>query len=137
MEQLVPQPVIVKAGGEALTLSPLTIGELPAFARAVQPLAGALAAPEPDWLGLIASQGEQLLAALALAVRRERAFIDALPADEAIALAAAALEVNADFFVRRILPAINRLTAALPRVAEAGSTSSSSSSPTATASPAS
>jgi hypothetical protein len=137
LEQLNPPPTDLTVGGATLALTPITIGELPALVRAVRPIAGSLRAAEIDWLALFAEHGEALLAALAIAARKPRAFVDALPADEAITLAAAVLEVNGDFFVRRFLPAFERLIAALPADAPspAGSTSSSVSSPTATATP--
>ena len=136
LDQLNPPPTGVPVGGETLSLTPITIGELPALVRAVRPIVGALRATPIDWLALFAEHGESLLATLALTARKPRAFVDALPADEAITLAAAVLEVNGDFFVRRFLPAFERLMAALPAEPSlGGSISSSGSSTTGTATP--
>ena len=46
---LPPIPETVVIGGEALDITPLKVGELPIFARAVRPIAGKLG-PDPDWL---------------------------------------------------------------------------------------
>lgn len=107
-----PVPVALVIADEALELTPLKVGELPAFTRAIRPFAERLGT-EPDWLSLLAEHGEAVLAALAIASRRPRAWIDGLDLDEAIRLAEALLEVNADFFVRRVSPQIARAAASL------------------------
>lgn len=114
---------------ETLEIAPLKVGELPAFARALRPLAGKLSA-QPDWLGLLADDGEALLDALAIASRRPREWVGALPLDEAIKLAETVFAVNADFFIQRVTPGIVRLGA---RLALLGQTSSSDSSKPGTA----
>ena len=96
--------------GRALTLTPLRVGELPAFITAVAPLLTALSAhagrdTEALW-SLAVHQPEALLNATCLAARVERAWLDERELDEAITLAAACVEVNADFFVHRLAPAI-------------------------------
>lgn len=109
---LPPLPVTLVVAGETLELAPLKVGELPAFTRAVRPFAERLGT-EPDWLALLAEEGEAVLAVLAIASRRPRAWIDGLELDEAIRLAEALLEVNADFFVQRVSPQIARAAASL------------------------
>lgn len=109
---LPPVPVTLVVADEALELTPLKVGELPAFTRAIRPFAERLGT-EPDWLALLAEHGEAVLAALAVASRRPRTWIDGLDLDEAIRLAEALLEVNADFFVRRVSPQIARAAASL------------------------
>jgi len=109
---LPPLPVSLVVAGETLELTPLKVGELPAFTRAIRPFAAQLAAA-PDWLGLLAEHGEAVLAALAVASRRPRSWVDGLEVDEAIRLAEGLLEVNADFFVRRVSPEIARVAASL------------------------
>lgn len=109
---LPPVPVALVVADEALELTPLKVGELPAFTRAIRPFAERLGT-EPDWLALLAEYGESVLAAIAVASRRPRPWIDDLELDEAIRLAEALLEVNADFFVRRVSPQIARAAASL------------------------
>lgn len=108
LDVLVPQAQVVELAGQRLAISPLVLGELPAMLKAVQPLAQQLAG-EPDWLALLSEDGDALLTALALASRQPREWVDALALDDAITLAAAVFEVNADFFVRRVAPKVGDL----------------------------
>ncbi|QKS31495.1 MAG: hypothetical protein HT579_04235 [Candidatus Accumulibacter similis] len=131
-----PLPVSIEIRGETLDLTPLRVGELPAFVRAIRPFAEQLTTAI-DWLGICADHGESLLEAVALASRRPRLWVDGLALDEAIRLAEALLEVNADFFVRRVSPEIDRVARRLAARTHAivGAMPSSASSPPATATP--
>ncbi|WP_019562266.1 DUF6631 family protein [Caldimonas manganoxidans] len=100
-----PVPRVVTVAGTALELTPIRLGELPRLLAAVRPLAADLSA-EPDWIDLLARHGEAVLELLAITTRRERAWINDLSLDDAVRLAAAVFEVNADFFVARVVPAI-------------------------------
>ena len=110
-----PPPQALEIAGLTLALSPIRIGELPALLAAIQPFASELAAGEPDWLGLLGTQGEGLLEALALAARQPKEWVQALTLEEAVRLATAVFEVNADFFVQRVVPAIHEAAARLDR----------------------
>ncbi len=105
---LVPEPVVVDIAGEGMEVTPLRVGELPAMLKAVRPFATQLEA-DPDWLALLGEHGEALLDALAIACRRPREWVDGLALDEALKLAAAVFEVNADFFVQRVAPNVSEL----------------------------
>jgi hypothetical protein len=131
-----PLPVSIEIRGETLDLTPLRIGELPAFVRAVRPFAEQLTTGV-DWFGICADHGEPLLDALAIAGRRPRCWVEDLSLDEAIRLAEALLEVNADFFVRCVSPEIDRVASRLAARTQAivGGMRSSGSSPPATATP--
>ena len=113
---LPPVPVVLVIGGERLELTPLKVGELPAFARAVQPVAASLSA-SPDWLALLAEHGEAVIEAVAIASRRPAEWVAGLGLDEAVRLAEAVFEVNADFFIQRVLPG---LTEAAARISTLG-----------------
>ena len=102
---LPPVPVTLVIGGEPLELTPIRVGELPAFARAVQPVAVSLSA-SPDWLVLMADHGEAVIEAVAIASRRPVEWVADLGLDEAVRLAEAVFEVNADFFIQRVLPGL-------------------------------
>ena len=133
LEKLIPQPVELTVGGETLAIKPLKVGQMPAFLRAISPVMQHLTRAEIDWLTLLGDQGDDLLAAIAIAVAKPRQWVDDLAADEAILLAAKVIEVNADFFTRTVLPKLDGLftrakglvpaTAAAP--VESGSTPSS------------
>lgn len=109
---LPPLPTGILIGGESLEITPLKVGELPAFARAVRPLAAKLG-PNPDWLRLLSEEGESVIAAVAIACRRPPNWVAALALDEAIRLLEAVFEANADFFIHRVVPQIMRVSQTL------------------------
>jgi hypothetical protein len=109
---LPPVASTIVIGGETIDLTPIRVGEIPAFARAVQPVAGFLLA-SPDWVALISEHGDAVIDAVAIAIRRPREWVAGLEIDDAVHLASAVFEVNADFFIRRLLPS---LTAAAARI---------------------
>ena len=100
---LPPVPVEIRVAEQTIALTPLVLGELPAFAKAIQPFPADLAI-EPDWLRLLGSHGEAMIDAMAIASRQSREWIAGLALDEAIFLAQALFEVNADFFIQRVVP---------------------------------
>lgn len=129
LDTLVPAGLELVIGGEALTIKPLKVGQLPAFLRAISPVMQHFTAAEIDWLALMGERGDDLLAAIAIAVGKPRAWVDELAADEAILLAAKVIEVNADFFTRTVLPRFDSLFGTLAQPLDArevtGSTPSS------------
>lgn len=129
-----PVPQVVTVAGAAVELTPIRLGELPRILAVVRPIAADLSA-EPDWLALLAAHGDAVLELLALATRCERAWIEGLALDEAVTLASAVFEVNADFFVRRVAPSIARSGERLAPILSAGTMPSPGSSPPATATP--
>jgi hypothetical protein len=109
---LPPVPETVTIGGETLDITPLKVGELPIFARAVRPIAGKLG-PDPDWLRLLSEDGEAVILALAIACRKPPEWVSNLAMDDAIRLAEAVFGANADFFIRRVVPEITRVSKTL------------------------
>lgn len=126
---------VLEVRGQRYEVRPITVRQVPAFTRAALPLfaglgqslgAGAeegaggfaerLAALAVDPERLLALW-EPLLATVQIGAQLEREQIEALELDELLALIGAVCEVNADFFVRRLLPAVlsglQRLTATL------------------------
>ncbi len=114
---LPPVPVSAEIAGERIDLTPLKVGEVPAFARAVQPIAASLSA-SPDWLALMAEHGEAAIAAIAVATRRPVEWVAGLDLDEAVRLAEAVFGVNADFFIRRLLPSVTQAAARIGQTLE-------------------
>jgi len=112
---LPPVPERVTIGGETLDIAPLRVGDLPAFARAVRPFAHKASA-DPDWFGIIGEDGEAAIAAVAIACRRPVEWVSGLSLDDAVRLAQAVFEVNADFFVKRLAPEIERASLRINRV---------------------
>ena len=122
-ETFPPVPKVVTVAGTALELTPIRLGELPRLLAAVRPIAADISV-EPDWLDLLARHGEAVLDLLAITTRRERAWIEGLALDEAVTLATAVFEVNADFFVGRVVPAIQGAAQRLAPILSAGTTPS-------------
>ena len=114
---LQPVPVFIEIAGERIDLTPLTVGEGAAFARAVQPIVASLSA-SPDWLALMAEHGEAAIAAIAVATRRPVEWVAGLDLDEAVRLAEAVFGVNADFFIRRLLPSVTQAAARIGQTLE-------------------
>ncbi len=107
---LPPVPVSIDIAGERVDLTPLKVGEVPACARAVPPRAASLSAA-PDWLALLAEHGEAVIAVIAIATRRPVDWVAGLDLDEAVRLAEVVFGVNADFFIRRLLPSVTQAAA--------------------------
>ncbi len=118
---LPPVPLSIEIAGERIDLTPLKVGEVPAFARAVQPIAVGLSA-SPDWLALLAEHGEAVIAAIAIATRRPVDWVAGLDLDEAVRLAEAVFGVNADFFIRRLLPSVTQAAARIGQALESPTT---------------
>lgn len=119
-----PEPVVLTLAGTALELTPIRLGELPRLLTVVRPLAEELSG-EPDWIVLLARHGESVLDLLAITTRRERAWINDLSLEDAVQLAAAVFEVNADFFVAHVVPAIQGVAQRLaPTLRSLGTTPS-------------
>ena len=114
---LPPVPLSIEIAGERIDLTPIKVGELPAFARAVQPIAAGLSA-SPDWLALLAEHGEAVIATIAIATRRPVVWVAGLDLDEAVRLAEAVFGVNADFFIRRLLPSVTQAAARIGQTLE-------------------
>lgn len=112
LDTLVPQATEVTIGGETVRITPLRVGQLPGFLRAISPVMQQISSADIDWLSLFGERGDDLLSAIAIAVGKPRAWVDELAADEAILLAAKVIEVNADFFTRTVMPRLDGVLAA-------------------------
>jgi hypothetical protein len=106
LEDLIVPESKIELGGETLTVTPIRAGKLPALIRAVRPIMPYLAQEQIDFMALIDEGGEHLLDAVALALGKPRAFVDALDAAELIRAARCMIEVNVDFFIHRLLPEV-------------------------------
>ncbi len=131
LDVYVPEPRTVAAGGKTIDVLPLRVRQIPGFTRAVVPVLGPLGTG--DLATAIAVGGEDLVSAVAIATGEPEDWLGELLPDEFLALVTAVVEVNADFFARRVLPALNAATETT--LATLGVTRSPSSSPTATAGP--
>jgi hypothetical protein len=106
-----PTPQSLEIAGVELPITPIRVGEIPALLAAVQPFAHRLGDGDPDWLELLSDHGEALIKAVAVASRQPQDWVAALAMDDAIRLATTLFEVNADFFVQRVVPTIQHAAA--------------------------
>lgn len=119
----------VTIADKTLDIQPIKVRELPAFVAAIEPVARKLA--DGDLVAALAHNADRVIEATAIGAGVDRAWLDARTPEELLELAAAVVEVNADFFVRRVLPVIQRAADRLTQSVQAvsGGTSGSSPSP--------
>lgn len=119
LEVIQPELGEVKLGdGRAITVRPVTMGQLPRFIKAVEPMLGAVAskaqdATELELFGAFAQHADRVNDALAITTGLTLEDVEALPLDDGMALALEVIRVNRDLFTRRLLP---MLAQALPKV---------------------
>lgn len=109
LEVLNPPQASVQFGGESVTVTPIRMGKLQAFTRVVRPIASDIMEAlggSGDLLTTIELHCDRLIEAVQIATGIEREKLDNALPDEFIALAKAVIEINADFFARRLLPAV-------------------------------
>ena len=114
---LFPTGAVVVCKGEDLNLKPLGMGMLPTVFAALK---GMLPEDEKEKgiasklnvspVELFMEHSEAIIKLMALIVKKDRVWFDDLPPDEGLNLFTSILEVNADFFIKRVVP----LFAALP-----------------------
>lgn len=115
LDIFVPEPRVIRAGGRDWQVAPLPIGRFPAFHRALEPIAGALL--QGNLLEAVAADYEACRRAVLVGTGTEDSdAIDDLMPDDFVALFGAVIEVNADFFLRRVRPALAELAAAVTRL---------------------
>jgi len=126
LDTLVPPELELTLNGETLRLSPLRVGQMPAFLRILAPIMKDLTQDQIDWLELFGERGDDLLSAVGIAINKPRNWVDELAADEAILLAAKVIEVNADFFTKMVIPKLGTLFEHIPGNDKGGSIPSNS-----------
>lgn len=121
LEAFDPPTDTVSVGGETLTITPIRVVHLPALIREVKALMTAgVALPtdatalQPGWvLDLVENHLDAILRICALAIGRPTDWVGQLDAMELIELAMKVVEVNADFFGRRLGPVMLRVNRGL------------------------
>ena len=114
---LFPEGTKITIKGEEINLMPFTFGQLPKAIQLLAPITRALAASGVNatdgvsgqlsgWVDLLASAGEDVLALLAWGIKKERCWFDDMSTEDGVMLLRAFVEVNADFFVQKLLPLV-------------------------------
>jgi hypothetical protein len=108
---IAPIGATVNFCGQEIEITPLKVGQLPKFARAIRGIdLGKLTAVETGEMGvlmdLVADHGEQIIEATSIATGLSVGAIEKADVDELIVLALTVIRINADFFARRLTPAM-------------------------------
>lgn len=110
LEQLQPEGIVVDVGNETLTITPIRVKELAAFTKAVAPMLQTIQEADPDHLMtiLLMNHTEAIIRAVAIGIRRDMDLVNNLDIDDLVKLGNAVLEVNIDFFIQKVLPALQQ-----------------------------
>lgn len=120
-----PTTQTVTIGQDQITVTPIRIGKLQAFTQAIKPIASdVLDAMEGsgDLLTTIELHGDRMIEAVQVATGLERGKLDEMLPDDFVRLTSAVVEVNADFFIKRLLPAMKQEVESLREKVHTGST---------------
>jgi hypothetical protein len=102
LEILLPERSIT-IGGEEIPVSPFKFGQFKKVLAIVQKVGGYLDTSPQEWINSLGDDAIESLATLALfCIPKDRTWLDELPGDQAFDLFLKVLEVNADFFARKI-----------------------------------
>lgn len=126
LNTLLPQGKELNIRNENLAIKPFKLGELPKVFKAIDPISKALfdslsnGGNQVEMItGLVANGGENLIDLMAIGSKKSREWVEDLELDEGIELFGTILEVNASFFVQKVLPNLNKRMEAI----QAGQTS--------------
>ncbi len=109
---LFPGQAITLSSGEEITIVPFTFVEcMTSAAKHARSFAGSLTTG--NVLDIIADGGEDVLKLVQVSVKKPKEWWDALPPDDGLALTAAVLTVNRDFFYKRLQAPLEALMKAI------------------------
>lgn len=92
----------VTVAERSFTIEPVRVKNLPQFLAALEPVAREVAAG--DVLSAVAKHTSGMIEATAIGSGADRAWLGEQDAEVLVTLAAAVVQVNADFFVQRVMP---------------------------------
>lgn len=115
---------VVQLGQLEVEVRPLTVGQLPAFSKAVRPALNTMV----EWIDqddvqlaeiadLVEAHGEAMIEAAAIATDVDAETLGRTELDEFIELIVAIVLVNADFFAHRLLPGLATTVSDLSQIA--------------------
>ena len=126
LQQLFPLGKEVTIADKALRITPFKLGELPRVFKVIEPITAlvieALGSSQNQMASLtkiMVGGGDNVLDLIAIGSRQPRTWVDELEMDQGIDLLAAVIEVNASFFVQKVLPILNReMAKAVPQTGQ-------------------
>lgn len=120
LQAFVPEVRRLDIRGQVIEIGPLTVRQIPVMLKAFSAFSGKAASDagvqRDDWLTLFAEHTDKIVEAIAVATKQPQSWVNDLYADEVILLAEAIWEVNQDFFVNRVLPALTKALGGAPQL---------------------
>jgi len=114
LETLFPTGKEVTINGETLTIKPFRFGDLSKVFKAADPILGTLftalssGTTQFEAISKVMSEaGDNVVDLMIIGSKQPRSWVEDLDMEEGINLFISILEVNADFFVRKVLPGLN------------------------------
>ena len=115
LETLFPTGKTTTVRGVEITIKPFRFGDLSKVFKAADPILGTLLSALNAGNGqfeaiskVVAESGDNVVDLMVIGTKQPRAWVEELDMDEGIDLFISILEVNADFFVRKVLPGLNK-----------------------------
>lgn len=101
----------IEVAGEQIIVRPYKFAQLPQASAIVAKYMNMFqAGQQPDLVALLTEGGEDIFKLMCLATNKDRKWLDTLEAEDGINLLAVVVEVNYDFFTRKLSPLlVNKL----------------------------
>lgn len=115
LETFAPVPRQLTVAGRDFALVPLRMRQLPAFHKAVAPVVPLIL--EADYLRAATEHHAGMIEALTIATGADADWLGDLFPDQFLALMVTVIEVNLDFFARRLLPQVRQAAETVTRAA--------------------
>lgn len=114
LTQLFPTGKEIRISDENLTIKPFKFGELPRVFKAIEPLTASLSKMFVEKqvdintiASMIADGGDSVIDLMVIGSKKPREWVTELEMDEGVELLVSVIEVNADFFIQKVLPQMN------------------------------
>lgn len=116
LEVLFPNGVQVSLKGETFQIKPFTLGQLPVVMSLMKSAAGptqkALLGLNPGdgaiLMSILAEVGTELNTLIAKVLKKDLQWVEEIEMDEAVQLIIALIDVNKDFFSKKVTPLISQ-----------------------------
>lgn len=125
LNKLFPIGQTVNIQEAAIRITPFKLGELPRVFKVVEPITklvldaiGSDTNQMESLSKIMVQGGDNVLDLIVIGSRQPRTWVDALEMDEGVELLAAILEVNASFFVQKVLPLLNKVAKTVPQTGQ-------------------
>lgn len=107
LEIIEPTQTIVRAGGEELVISEMNVRQMKSFIKKMNDISLYVRDRDVDVRAMFITNPDLVTDMVSICIGKSVDWIDEIKVDELIVLAFACVEVNADFFMTRVLPIFN------------------------------